>query len=294
MSADPTLSVVLPCRNGAATIALQLEALASQSWSGTWELVVADNGSTDESLRIVESYRDRLPALRVVDASARPGIPATLNAGVRASSGDLVAFVNDDDEVAEGWLAAIARGLEQYDAVGGRLEYDRLNAPWTIELRERPQETGLMEWGFLDYFPFAAGASLAVRRELHDAVGGFDEAMVPAAEDMDYCWRLQHAGARIGFVSDAVTHYRLRSSLRAVFRQALNYGQGHVLVYKKHRRHGLERAPHPWRRGARGWLGLLRRLPRVRRKVDRARLCWHAGLRLGLLKGSLKHRVVFL
>ena len=84
MSADPALSVVLPCRNGAATIAVQLEALASQFWSGTWELVVADNGSTDESMRIVESFRDRLPALQVVDASAGPGIPATLNAGVRA------------------------------------------------------------------------------------------------------------------------------------------------------------------------------------------------------------------
>ena len=294
MSADPALSVVLPCRNGAATIAVQLEALASQSWSGTWELVVADNGSNDESMLIVESFRDRLPGLQVVDASAVPGIPATLNAGVRASSGALVAFVNDDDEVAEGWLEAIARGLGQYDAVGGRLEYDRLNEPWTIELRERPQEAGLMEWGFLDHLPFAAGASLAVRRELHDAVGGFDEAMVPAAEDMDYCWRLQGAGARIGFVPDAVTHYRLRSSLGAVFRQGLSYGEGHVLVYKKHRGHGLERAPHPWRRGGRGWLGLARRLPRVRRKVDRARLCWHAGLRLGLLKGSLKHRVVFL
>jgi GT2 family glycosyltransferase len=290
----PQLSVVLPCRNGAATIALQLEALAAQSWTGSWELVVADNGSTDESMRIVEGFHDRFPALRVVDAAARPGVPAALNAGVEASRGQFVAFVNDDDEVAQGWLEAIARGLEQYDVVGGRLEYDRLNEPWAVELRERPQHAALMEWGLLDYLPFAAGASLAVRRELHDSVGGFDETMVPAGEDMDYCWRLQQAGARIGFVPDAVTHYRVRSSLRAVFRQGLNYGQGHVLVYKKHRRRGLGRAPHPWRRGARGWAGLVRRLALVGRKVGRARLCWHAGLRLGLLKGSLEHRVVFL
>jgi GT2 family glycosyltransferase len=294
VSAGPALSVVLPCKNGAATIAVQLEALASQTWDGVWELVVADNGSTDESMRIVESFRDRLPALQVVDASAKPGISAALNAGVRASSGGLIAFVNDDDEVAAGWLAAIARGLEDYDAVGGRLEHDRLNEPWTIELRERPQEAGLLEWGFLDYLPFAAGASLAVRRELHDSIGGFDEAMAPAGEDMDYCWRLQQAGATIGFVPDAVTHYRLRPSLQAVFRQGLGYGEGHVLAYKKHRSRGLGSAPHPWRRGLRGWLGLVRRLPGVGSKLGRARLCWHAGLRLGLLKGSLKHRVVLL
>jgi GT2 family glycosyltransferase len=294
VSADPTLSVVLPCRNGAPTIAVQLEALASQTWDGTWELVVADNGSTDESMRIVEGFRGRLPSLRVVDASARPGAPAALNEGVRASKGRLVAFVNDDDEVADGWLAAIARGLERYDAVGGRLEYDRLNEPWSIELRERPQEAALLEWGFLDYLPFAAGASLAVRRELHDSIGGFDESMAPAGEDMDYCWRLQQAGASLGFVADAVTHYRLRPSLRAVFRQGLGYGEGHVLAYKKHRSRGLGRAPHPWRRGLRGWLGLASQLPRAGSKLGRARLLWHAGLRLGLLKGSLKHRVVFL
>ena len=290
----PTLSVVLPCRNGAATIAAQLEALAAQSWTGSWELVVADNGSTDESVRIVEGFRDRLPALRVVDASARTGAPAALNAGVAASRGRLVAFANDDDVVDAGWLEAIAGGLEQYDAVGGRLEYDRLNEPWTIDLRERPQEAGLLEWGFLDYLPFAAGASLAVRRELHDAIGGFDEAMVPAGEDMDYCWRLQQAGGRLGFVADAVTHYRLRPSLRAVFRQGLDYGKGHVLAYEKHRDRGLGRPPNPWRSGVRGWLGLVRGLPRAGTKLGRARLVWQFGLRLGLLQGSLGRRIVFL
>jgi len=290
----PTLSVVLPCRNGAATIAVQLEALARQSWHGSWELVVVDNGSTDESMQIVERFRDRLPALRVVDASAKRGIPATLNEGVRASAGRLVVFANDDDEVAEGWLAAMAAALERYDVVGGRLEYDRLNEPWAIEVRERPQEAGLLQWGFLDYLPFAAGASLGVRRELHDAVGGFDEAMVPAAEDMDYCWRLQQAGGRIGFAADAVTHYRLRTSLRALFRQGAGYGVGHVLAYRKHRARGVPRVRHPWRRGARGWLGLVRRLPSATGKVGRGRLVWHAGLRVGLLRGSLAHRVLFL
>jgi GT2 family glycosyltransferase len=290
----PTLSVVLPCRNGAATIAVQLEALARQSWDGSWELVVADNGSTDESMQIVESFRDRFPALRIVDASAKRGVPSTLNAGVRESRGRAIAFVNDDDEVAAGWLAAIAEALERYDVVGGRLEYERLNEPWAIEVRERPQEDGLLEWGFHDYLPFAAGASLAVKRELHDSIGGFDEAMVPAGEDMDYCWRLQQAGAKLAFAPDAVTHYRLRASLRATFRQALAYGEAHVLIYKKHRDRGLAPAPHPWRRGVRAWFGLARRLLLARNQVNRARLVWHTGLRLGMAKGSLKHRVVFL
>jgi GT2 family glycosyltransferase len=290
----PALSVVLPCRNGAATIALQLEALAAQSWPGSWELVVADNGSTDDTVEVVERFRRRFPALRIVDASARRGLAPALNVGVEGSSGRSVAFVNDDDEVAEGWLAAMAEALERHELVAGRLEYDRLNEPWAVELRERPQETALMEWGFLDYLPFAACATIGVRRELHDSVGGFDETMVPAGEDMDYCWRLQREGARFEFVPEAVTHYRLRHSLRAAFRQGLSYGEGHALAYKKHRGLGLGPARQPWRRGLRAWLGLARRLLLTRSKLDLARFLWHAGLRLGLARGSLKHRVVFL
>lgn len=288
----PALSVVLPSRNGAATIAVQLEALASQSWDGRWEVVLVDNGSEDETVQIVESFRERVPSLVIV-ASAQRGIARALNAGVEAARGRSIAFVNDDDEVAPGWLEAIATGLEEYDVVGGRLEYDRLNEPWAIEVRERAQEAGLLEWGFLDHLPFAAGAALAVRREAHESIGGFDESMVPAGEDMDYCWRLQQAGARIGFVPEAVTHYRLRRSMGGLFRQGRNYGEANALAYKKHRGLGLQRAPHPWRRGFRAWLGLARRLLLVRSKVDRGRLVWHAGLRIGMVKGSIKHRVVF-
>jgi glycosyltransferase involved in cell wall biosynthesis len=50
------LSVIIPCLNGAATIATQLAALARQQWDQPWEIVVADNGSTDESAGIVERY----------------------------------------------------------------------------------------------------------------------------------------------------------------------------------------------------------------------------------------------
>jgi len=67
------LSVVIACKNEARYIGTMLDSLARQSWHGSWEVVVADNGSTDSTLAVVESYRGRLQALRVVDASAQPG-----------------------------------------------------------------------------------------------------------------------------------------------------------------------------------------------------------------------------
>src|SRR6266545_10527 len=105
------LSVVVPCFNSAKTIAIQLEALANQTWSEPWEVIVADNGSTDSSVAIAESYKKRLPHLRIVDASDRRGAGHARNVGAAAAAGDLLAFCDADDEVAPGWLSAMGQAL---------------------------------------------------------------------------------------------------------------------------------------------------------------------------------------
>ena len=288
------LSVVLPSYNGVRTIAGQLDALAGQEWSGDWELVFVDNRSTDGTRALVESYRDRLPSLTVISCDEKSGIPYALNCGIEAARGTSIVICNDDDEVAPGWLAAMGDALREHEFVAGSLEQERLNKNWMIGVRGRPQSDGLPEWGFLPYLPFAFGATLGVRRSLHDAIGGFDEDLALAAEDMDYSWRLQLAGAEIHFVPEAVTHYRMRDDLRGLWRQAYNYGVGNVLVYKKHRALGLAPAPHPWRRGGRAWLGLGKRLLLAWSKPRFALFVWHLGLRMGMLRASVEERVVLL
>lgn len=288
------LSVILPSHNGEETIGAQLEALARQQWPGEWELVFVDNRSTDGTRAMVEAYRDRLPSLSVISAEEKSGIAYALNCGIAASRGTSILICNDDDEVAPGWLAAMGDALRVHEVVAGSLEQERLNENWMIGVRGRPQSDRLPEWGFLPYLPFAFAASIGVRRSLHDAIGGFDEDIAPAAEDMDYCWRLQLAGAEIHFVPNAVTHYRMRSDLPGLWRQAYNYGVGNVLVYRKHRALGLAPAPHPWRVGVRAWLGLGRRLLLAWSKPRFALFVWHLGLRMGMLRASVQHRVVFL
>ena len=67
------VSVVIPCLNAAATLGAQLDALGRQTWQGDVEVLVGDNGSTDGSVELAESFRDRLPGLRVVSAADRGG-----------------------------------------------------------------------------------------------------------------------------------------------------------------------------------------------------------------------------
>ena len=83
------LSVIIACHNAAATFGEQLDALAEQAWSEPWELIVADNGSTDETLELVERYRERFNDLHVVDASDRKGAAHARNVGARGGARNL-------------------------------------------------------------------------------------------------------------------------------------------------------------------------------------------------------------
>jgi glycosyltransferase involved in cell wall biosynthesis len=98
------LSVVIPARNAADTIGVQLESLVRQRFDRPWEVVVVDNGSTDGTRAAVESFADRLPGLRIVDASERQGIGYARNRGVEAACGRLIAYCDADDAVSEGSL----------------------------------------------------------------------------------------------------------------------------------------------------------------------------------------------
>lgn len=282
------LSVIIPCYNAADTIATQLAALASQRWSEPWEVIVSDNGSTDELMAIVEQYREQLPNLRIVDASARRGQPYALNVGARAATGDALAFCDADDEVAPGWVAAMGEALSKYDFVAGRLETEKLNKSWVQKARRGLQQDGLQAYKYPSYLPHAAGCSLGLKRSLYEAIGEFDESL-PLLHDTDYCWRVQLAGTELHFVPNAVVHYRFRNTLSGVYRQARGYAEYNVLLYKRYRPLGMPELS--WKTGVKAWVRLLRRLSRIRSKEGLARWVWQSGWCMGRLQGSIKHRV---
>lgn len=286
------LSVVIPSRNGVGTLGAQLERLAEQEWYEPWEVIVADNGSTDGTPALVERFRERLPGLRLVDASDQVGINHARNAGARAARGELLAFCDDDDEVGPGWVAAIGSALLRHQFVGGRLDSDTLNEPWMVAIRGRPQVDGPVPF---DGQPsYTIGSNFGIRRSLHERIGGFDETFIGGAEDADYSWRAQRAGATLHFEPRAVVAYRLKADLRATFRQARSYGVGYVSLYARHRVHGLPEPKRVWLYGALSWAGIVRYFPRSTSKVALGRFLWQLGWKLGMLEGSIRNRVVLL
>ncbi len=286
-----TLSVVIPCYNAAKTIGEQLDALADQHWSGAWEIIVANNRSTDASVAVVERYQKWLSNLRIVDASARQGQPYALNTGARAAVGESLVFCDADDVVGAGWLAAMGDALAKHEFVAGRFDTERLNVPWIHQSRANIQKDGLSQYRYPPYLPHSGGGAIGVRRALHQIVGGFDESL-PILHDTDFCWRLQLAGVTLHFVPEAVVHVRYRDSLRDIYRQARNYAEYNVLLYKRYRALGMPQLTLATSVDA--WRKCARKLRRIRSREDLGRSVWDLGWRIGRLQGSIKHRVLAL
>jgi glycosyltransferase involved in cell wall biosynthesis len=292
------LSVILPCFNGAETIEVQLKALTQQQWSDGWEVIVSNNGSTDESMAIVERYRDRLPNLRIANAYTPPGprlgVPHSYNVGIKAATGDAFVFCEADDEVAPGWLEAMGRALTQHAFVACRLEYHKLNEPWRVEGSDKGVESsGLLEFDFPPYLPCASGCRFGFRRSLYEAIGELNPAF-PSSHDSEYSWRAQYAGFKIHVVPDAVMHYRLRHGFAALYKQGRNWGQDFMLVRKYYRSpvgrldpvRALLQLLIALPNGI--WLGLQlqQQRPQSRRKF--ADWLWDMGYSVGTFQGLLK------
>jgi GT2 family glycosyltransferase len=287
------ISVVLPLYNGASVVGEQLAALAGQAYPGAWELVVADNGSTDGGAAMVERWSDRIPGLQVVDASARRGAAAARNAGARAAAGDGLVFCDADDVVAPGWLAAMAETLQGHDFVAGACDHEMLNPGAAANWHARSFQTGLPV--AMNFLPYASSANMAVSRAAFFEVGGFDEsfaAVGAAGEDIDLSWRLQLGSHRLRFEPGALVYYRHRHDLREVWRQNLHYGMADVLLYRRYRAHGLR--PRPLGQAMRGFRGLLVRAPALVRRGSRGVWLRDAGHRVGRLRGSVQGRTFFL
>jgi glycosyltransferase involved in cell wall biosynthesis len=277
----PAISVVLCTRNGAASIADQLAALASQIDVPIWELVVVDNGSTDGTAAIVTRWSDRLP-LRLVPAPAARGLAAARNVGVAASTAPLLAFCDDDDVVDSSWLATLTIELGEHPLIASRMEYDLLNDAAALRGRARFQSQSIET---LFGAPVCNGA-IGVTRSLWDAVGGNDESMRGTGEDFDFALRVSaHAGI-VPRLSSAVYHYRQRATSRDSLRQAWRYGKSHVVLYTRHR----DRMRRD-RRAAADWWWLVTRLPVAWQPTRRVLWARRLGTRAGRLAASLRHHV---
>jgi glycosyltransferase involved in cell wall biosynthesis len=285
VSDSPAVSIVIPAYNAEKTIGATLAAIAAQGSDTDFEVIVADNGSTDGTRGIVESWRHRL-RVRVVDASARRRQAAARNIAAREACGDLLVFTDADDAIMPGWFDAWRR-------LDPAVEFASGPVVWFAEGQEPPSRVPSVASSLsthMGFRPYALGTNFAVRRRVFEACGGFDESM-PSAEDVELSWRLQTRGVELVFVPEAMLAKRDRGGVRATIAQYYAYGLRDPVLYRRYRAAGVPRpraAP-----TLRSYLGLLVRLPLLLNRAQRVRWAHQVGRRVGRLVGSVRARTFY-
>ena len=216
------ISVIVPVRDDATRLRRCLQSIRSSTpANGTTEIIVADNGSKDDSPRVASDAGARvlvLPDLRV---------SALRNSAAKAASGDVLAFVDADHELDPGWMAAAADSLrEPTVAAAGALYVDPPGGTWVQQtygaLRGRTKGRHDTDW--------LGSGNMLVRKDAFEKVAGFDVSL-EACEDVDLCRRLRSAGFRIvGDERLRSIHHGDPATLRALFRAERWRGRDNVRV----------------------------------------------------------------
>lgn len=232
MSPVRQVSVIIPCRNEAATIRILLEGLLAQSTGpAALEVVIADGMSTDGTRDAVADFARAHPELplRLIDNPART-IPAALNRAIAASHAEVVLRLDAHSVPAQDYVARCLEVLARSGAanVGGQWEI-RPSAPGAVgrsiaEAGSHPLGAGDARYrtggqaGPVETVPFGA-----FPREWLERVGGYDETLL-TNEDYELNLRLRRAGARVWFDPSIRSVYFARPTLLSLARQYARYG----------------------------------------------------------------------
>jgi len=203
----PQVSVIVPTYNQAPFVAATVESALAQTYPNV-EIIVVDDGSTDDTQAVLATYRDRIHYLY----QENRGLAAARNAGFLASHGDYVHFLDSDDLIPPDKLARHVAILEAEPGFG--LVYSawqQVNADGTEILGQlRPNRQGhlLKELLRRDFFFFPSAAVL--RRACLERVGLFDESL-RWGEDADMWLRLARAGYAFGYLDQPLLQYRIHA-----------------------------------------------------------------------------------
>jgi len=232
------ITVSISTRNRAESLRAALGALSRTTPpSGDWDIVVANNGSTDHTSQVIREASRGLPVREAFEPL--PGLSNARNRSIEASTGDVIAFTDDDCLPDPGWLTAIEtafRSEPDLMGLGGRVDlFDSRDRPVTI--RTSRERIPLTSPGQL--FSIIAGCNMAFRRDTFDTIGTFDPqlgagASGASAEDVDFLFRCLKAKLRVEYLPYVlVSHNHGRRTDAQVAALHRNYRIGRGAFYAK-------------------------------------------------------------
>jgi GT2 family glycosyltransferase len=247
----PQIAVVILNWNGAKLLQQFLPSVIQNSQSNYCEIIVADNGSTDDSLSLL---KEKFPQVSILDLKENYGFARGYNEALKHMDADYYVILNSDVEVTQGWLeapvqlmeadqniAAVQPKILSYNqkthfeyagAAGGFI--DRYGYPFCRgRIFDQVEEDKGQYDSQMDIF-WATGACMFIRAEMFHEAEGFDAQFWAHMEEIDLCWRLKNRGYRIVYTPESKVYHLGGGSLaydnpRKLF---LNFRNNLWLLYK--------------------------------------------------------------
>jgi len=234
---SPSVTVIVPVRNGEQTIQLLLESLQKLDYNrNKVEVIVVDGDSTDKTREIVKEY----PVKLVVEK--RNGLNVARNTGIKCSNGEIIAFTDSDCIVPPNWITKIVENFKdnKVSCVGGSakaLDSDSVSQYADNSLvRLMPFFTKREELEKVKpFFRHPAGCNMAFRRKVAEEVGYFDENIQYGFDEVEFADRVCRAGYKMVLDPQVSVWHKHRSTFRELLKQNFQYGKGSGLVLKRKR-----------------------------------------------------------
>jgi len=224
--APPKVSIIIASLNNEQTIGECLKTVCELNYpKDSLEIIVVDGCSTDATVQIAEQY-----PVKVV--STPLNAPAAYNYAIKITCNDVLGFVDSDAKVEKEWLNKLVTHLADAEVVGvsGGIETWNTENPWA---RSIGYDMTNRYSRLKKYATRIATMNLLLKKSVIEELGGFDEHL-PSQYDTDLGFRITRMGYKIVFDSTAKCYHFNRTSVRAFYRQQLQYGKNTLKLYFKH------------------------------------------------------------
>ena len=222
----PKVSIIVAAYNSEQTIEECLKSILEHDYSEiSIEVIVMDGGSKDGTVQVAQQYPVKVISIRLAD-------PAAYNHAMKIASHSVLGFIDADAKVQPQWLRFLVPHLEEQKVAGvsGSIETWNADNPWAksigYELKNRYRRIG-------KYTSRIATMNLLLKKSVIEEAGGWDENL-PSQYDTDLGFRISAKGYKIAYEPKAVCYHFNRPTLRAYYRQQLQYGKNTLKLYFKH------------------------------------------------------------
>ncbi len=238
----PKISVIVAAYNESRTLRECLKSLESLIYPGEYEIIVVDDGSTDDTPVILNEFSD----IQVI-TQPNKGLSAARNAGIEAATGEITAFTDADCFADPDWLYHIVIAMERDSVVGVggpnlTPDENRLAAQCVSLAPGQPTHV-LLNHNEAEHIP---GCNMAFRRDVLLEINGFDTDFRKAGDDVDLIWRLQDLNYKIGFSTAAFVWHHRRPTFKGYLKQQMGYGESESILLRKHPQRFNERGLSIW------------------------------------------------